>query len=73
MSMKGDLPGWSKCWSGRIGSYQYSGSAFAVGAASRLTSCMPQIGQLPGWSCRTCGCIEQVYTTPPASSGVATH
>ena len=34
MSMKGDLPGLSKCWSGTIGSYQYSGrdGAAASGA-----------------------------------------
>ena len=25
MSINGDLPGLSKCWSGTIGSYQYSG------------------------------------------------
>jgi hypothetical protein len=27
---------------------------------------MPHFGHVPGWSCRTSGCIGQVYTILPA-------
>src|SRR3546814_6277361 len=38
MSMNGDLPGLSKCLSGRIGSYQYRTSRSPFGSASAAPS-----------------------------------
>ena len=40
-----------------------------AGVAHPFGMPMPQMGQLPGPICRTCGCIGQVYSTWPWSSG----
>src|SRR3546814_20318744 len=49
MSMNGDLPGLSKCLSGRIGSYQYRTSRSPCGSASAAPSMSGKIGRA---SCR---------------------
>jgi len=45
-------------------------SALSSSAATvRGSSAMPHLGQVPGWSCTTSGCIGQVYSIFDATAG----
>src|SRR6202047_5465917 len=46
-----------------------SGSGASSSETCSGSSAMPQIGQLPGPTCRTSGCIGQVYMVPAGAAG----